>query len=141
MTFQTHIKTFIDSNVWLYAIMDVQDPKKSQIAKQVITQATLILVSTQTINEVCVNLVRNKFLDEPGIRAVSDSFYGQYQVVDISRNGIRKASEIRERYSVSYWDSLVLATALIDGCEQLLTEDMQDGFIVDGQLTIINPFK
>jgi len=88
-----------------------------------------------------VNIIKHKFLDEPTLRGVIDSFYSYYRVIDISHEIIRKASAVRERYAVSYWDSLVLAAALMDGCQQLLSEDMQDGLHVDNQLRIVNPFK
>jgi predicted nucleic acid-binding protein len=132
---------FVDANVWLYAIIDTQDPEKARIAKQIISNTPGLVVSTQTINEVCVNIVKNKFLDEPTLRGVIDSFYVYYRVIDLTHGIIRKASAVRERYAVSYWDSLVLAAALMDGCQQILSEDMQDGLHVDNQLLIVNPFK
>ncbi|PDW00531.1 PIN domain-containing protein [Candidatus Viridilinea mediisalina] len=132
---------FVDANVWLYAIIDTQDPAKTRVAKQVIENTRQLVVSTQTINEVCVNLIKNKFLDESTLRGLIDSFYAYYRVVDLSHEIIRRASVIREHYAISYWDSLVLAAALIGGCQQLLSEDMQDGLYVDKQLLIVNPFK
>ena len=40
----------------------------------------------------------------------------------------------------SFWDSLIVEAALQAGCSTLLTEDMQDGFIIDA-MQIRNPFK
>lgn len=128
---RSSLHMFIDANIWLYAIIDTQDPVKSRIAKEIIQTTTFISVSTQIINEVCVNIVKNRFLDEIAIQALIDSFYTRYNVIDVSRIVIKKASEIRTRYAVSYWDSLVLAAALENGCVQLLSEDMQHGLHVD----------
>jgi predicted nucleic acid-binding protein len=36
---------------------------------------------------------------------------------------------------------MIVASALHAGCEILYTEDMQDGLEVEGQLTVVNPFK
>jgi predicted nucleic acid-binding protein len=47
---------------------------------------------------------------------------------------------LRESYSLSHWDSLVVAAALQADTSILYTEDMQDGLIVANQLTIVNPF-
>ncbi|MEZ4513920.1 MAG: hypothetical protein R3C62_18780 [Chloroflexota bacterium] len=47
---------------------------------------------------------------------------------------------MRERYSLSHWDSLIIATAFEAGAAQLYSEDMHSGLIVEKQLTIINPF-
>jgi len=46
---------------------------------------------------------------------------------------------MREKYNISYWDSLVVASALESGCTKLYSEDMQEGLVVDGILNIINP--
>ncbi len=50
------------------------------------------------------------------------------------------ASWLRGKYSLSYWDSLICAAALEAGCAKLLSEDMQDGLVIDGRLEIVNPF-
>lgn len=47
---------FIDTNVWLYAFIAGQDPQKTQRAQHTIQSATSIIVSTQVINEVGINL-------------------------------------------------------------------------------------
>ena len=51
------------------------------------------------------------------------------------------ASDLRSAYHLSYWDSLIIASALAVGATILYTEDMHDGLIVDNQLTIVNPVK
>lgn len=51
------------------------------------------------------------------------------------------ASQLRERYSFSHWDSLIISAALLAGTSILYSEDMQDGLVVNGQLTIVNPFQ
>lgn len=54
---------------------------------------------------------------------------------------LTKASELREKYSLSYWDSLIVASALTADCEILYSEDMQDGLRVEQRLDIVNPVK
>ena len=48
--------------------------------------------------------------------------------------------EIKNRYSFSYWDSLILSSALENGCDVIYSEDMHDGQLIDGVLRIVNPF-
>lgn len=48
---------------------------------------------------------------------------------------------IARRYRVPVFDSLIVAAALIFGCDTLLSEDMHDGLVVEGALTIRNPFR
>ena len=49
------------------------------------------------------------------------------------------ASEIEERYSLSFWDSLIVAAASQANVEKILTEDLQTGQVMEGIL-IENPF-
>ena len=47
----------------------------------------------------------------------------------------------RSRVSrLSYWDSLIVETALSAGADVLFTEDLQDGQTIDG-LRVVNPFR
>jgi predicted nucleic acid-binding protein len=48
--------------------------------------------------------------------------------------------EIAERYRFSFYDSIIVASALIAGCKTLYSEDLQHRQIIDKQLTVIDPF-
>jgi predicted nucleic acid-binding protein len=54
---------------------------------------------------------------------------------------MRKACVLRDSYSFGFWDSQLVACAILGGCEVLESEDMQDGLIVDGSLVIRNILK
>ena len=51
------------------------------------------------------------------------------------------ANDLRSKHNFSYWDSLIVASALENACEVLYTEDLQDGHVIEGRLRIVNPFK
>lgn len=139
-TEQTRTRCFIDTNVWLYAFIATGDEAKQLAAKSTIQQPD-VFISTQVINEVCVNLLKQVSLSEEEIQALISAFYEKYTVVDVDRATLLKASELRARYSLSYWDSLIVANALILDCEVLYSEDMQDGLQVEKILKIVNPLK
>lgn len=48
---------------------------------------------------------------------------------------------VAERYGLSVYDALIVAAALLVGCETLYSEDMQDGLVIDHQLSVCNPFQ
>jgi len=91
------------------------------------------------INEICNVLKRNKY-SEPEIRRIADDIIGLCEIFDYSVEAIILASNLRERYSFSFWDSQIIASALLSGCGVLASEDMQDGFIIEN-LKIINIFE
>jgi predicted nucleic acid-binding protein len=131
---------FVDTNIWLYAFIQTQDSGKQVMAKNVI-QDNEVILSSQVINETCVNLLKKTSLSEPELQALIRSFYSHYPVIEADQEMLLRASELREKHSFAYWDSLIVAGALLAGCDCLYSEDMQDGLQVDGKLTIQNPFK
>lgn len=136
-----HERTFVDTNVWLYAFISSQDKEKSHTAREFIqTKQADLVISVQVVSEVCANLIKKADYAESEIRAVIDSFYANYPVVDLGRFLFLRASELRERYSFSFWDSTIVAAALHEQVPVLLSEDLQDGLLVDDCTTIMNPF-
>lgn len=134
-------RRFIDTNVWLYAFISSQDEAKSIIARKLLANShSQFLVSMQVINEVCVNMLRKADTDEAKLKQLIRSFFYRYEVVMLEESILLAASDLRQLYSLSYWDSLIVGTALAAGATTLYSEDMQDGQIIDGRLTIINPF-
>jgi predicted nucleic acid-binding protein len=53
---------------------------------------------------------------------------------------LRKSFDISINYQYSYYDSLIIAVALLSNCDILYPEDMQHQQTIDNQLQIINPF-
>lgn len=132
-------RCFIDTNILLYAFIEGDAKQKHIIAKSVI-QKSDVVVSTQVVNEVCVNLLKKTSLLEKDIQDLIVAFYEKYRVVDINKETLLKASQLRGQFSFSYWDSLIVANALNADCAILYTEDLQDGLKLEERLTIINPF-
>ncbi len=127
---------FVDTNIWLYAFIPSQDPVKSVQAKAIIEQSNIV-VSSQIVNEVCVNLIRKAQFDESAIRHLIHSFYNRYALGLIDRNSLIKSSELRETGQFSFWDSLIIATALNANINVLYSEDMSNGLVIEGRLTIV----
>ena len=130
---------FIDTNIWLYSFIQSQDIQKTEIARAVIKKCEIV-ISTQIINEMCVNLIKKVNFSEGKIQHLIESLYKKYPVFELSQDILLKASKIRADKSFSFWDSVVAASALDCDANYLISEDMQDGFILENKLAIINPF-
>ena len=130
---------FVDTNIWLYSFIESQDKEKSKIAKLIVSESDII-ISTQIVNEMSVNLLKKANFSEGKIQELIQSLYKRYSVFELSTDVLIKASEIRAEFSFSFWDSLVAASALDSEADYLISEDMQNGFKFGGKLTIINPF-
>lgn len=130
---------FLDTNIIIYGYSQ-DEPEKRQRAREC-AQAHESWISTQVLNET-VNTLKRKFsLDYRQIGAVVDELSQQSQIVIVSVDTIHKALEVAQRYQYSYFDSLIIASALEVGCDRLYSEDLQDGQKIDNILTLINPLR
>ena len=134
-------RCFVDSNVWLYAFSTNQKEERKRLLAKQLLQSHSIVISTQVINEVCCNLIKKHKLDEPSILKLILSFYNKYEILSLNIEILGSASNIRSRYHFYFWDSLIIASALSAGVDVLYSEDMQDGFVFEKKMTIVNPFK
>jgi predicted nucleic acid-binding protein len=50
------------------------------------------------------------------------------------------AVRIAEKYGFQFYDALIAAAALEADCTTLYSEDFQDGYVIEGRLTVRNPF-
>ena len=70
-----------------------------------------------------------------------------YQIIDVvlvvplTLDIVMKSWSIKTKYKFSYWDSLIIASALENNCSILYTEDMQDGQVIEESSKIVNPFS
>ena len=136
-------KIFVDSNIWIYLFAS-DEASKNEHARKFIADNTakgsIFVVSYQVINEICAVLKRKKKFDEPKIQFVIETMLDLCLVQDFSREIVLKASALRSAMPLSYWDSIVVATAIESECKYLTSEDMQSGQRVEG-VTIVNIFK
>ena len=100
-----------------------------------------IVVSVQVLNELHLNMVRKFKIDDAVVfSTLQENVSAIASIESLTAHTYTEAFHIREKYNVSYWDSLIVASALEAGCTKLYSEDMQDGLVVNGILNIINPF-
>ncbi|CCI21521.1 conserved hypothetical protein [Microcystis aeruginosa PCC 9809] len=131
-------KVFIDTNVLIYGYSE-DEPDKRQRAIDCVRSGEA-WISTQVLNET-INVLKRKFsLSYSQIRDAVQEVSKGFPIVFVSVNTIEMALNLAERYQYSYFDSLILASALEAGCQILYSEDLQDGQRIENQLMIVNPF-
>lgn len=137
-------KVFVDTNVWIYAVFKSSEEKHkhemaSNLIKSLISEGNQIVMSTQVVNELCVNLLKN--IPEDEVFQISDELIDLYEIRSIDTFILRKAWELKKHYKFNYWDSLIVSAARLENCNRLYSEDMQDGLVVERKLKIVNPFN
>ncbi len=129
-------KIFIDTNIVIYALG--QASTKAHLAAPLFVGSPSI--STQVLSETANVASKRLALSASEIRKLITSLEAMCRVEIISLVTIHIALDIRERYSFSWYDSLIIAAALEAGCDTLYSEDMQNGQEIEGRLRIVNPF-
>ena len=132
-------RTFIDTNILIYFISN--EKKKKLRAKEIIFSSQEVYISAQVISEFISVCLSKKLLSIAEITPLIDNFLSALRFSSVEESTIKKALQIKQDYNFSYWDSLVIASAIENNCSILYTEDMQDGQIICDSETIINPFK
>ena len=129
-------KIFIDSNIVIYAIS--QASSKAHLAAPLFVGSPSI--STQVLSETANVASKRLGLSVSEVRKLISSLEAMCTVEIITVTTLYKALDVRERYGFSWYDSLIVASALSAGCHRLYSEDMQHGQLIDSQLSVINPF-
>lgn len=128
---------FLDSNIILYAFL--KGDKNNSVARNIMSKEICFL-SNQVIAEVSFNLLKKGGYSNQQITALTRELYLDFEVRAIGEAVFIKAASLREQFSVSFWDSLIVGFALMSECDFLYSEDMQNGLKIDF-LTIVNPFN
>ena len=135
------MKAFADTNILIYHSFD--KGQKGKIADAILKDPEKeIFISTQVLIEFAnASIKKGLCTNKLDLESFTFSFNNDYGVIRVETLQLLKAFEIRDNYKVSFFDSLILATALLSGCEILYTEDMHHGLQVEKKLRVINPFK
>lgn len=114
---------FIDTNIALYTIG--QDIHKTEVARALV--ATMPFVSAQVINECISVCLRNFGFSREQAYAFAGKVMRRTNVLPVDEAAIRKSAELAIQNSLSSWDALIVAAALLADCDTLYSEDMQHG--------------
>lgn len=135
--------TFVDTNVLVYAY-DADAGEKHGVAKARLTDlwdSESGVVSSQVLQEFYLTVTRKlpTPLPREAAREVVAS-YGAWLVHRPDVDDIAAASRLEERHQLSFWDALIVTSALRAGARELLTEDLHDGQRFD-DLLVVSPFR
>jgi predicted nucleic acid-binding protein len=129
---------FLDNNLLVHAAL--RPDARSDRACALLAEGGV--VSVQVLNEFA-NVARRKLRRPwPEVRrALADIRALCPPPLPITLAAHEAALGIAGRLGCSIYDSLVVASALEANCATLFSEDMRDGQVIEGKLTIRDPFK
>ena len=133
--------TFLDTNILVYSV-DKKNPSKQVLAREIVVDAINggdYMISAQVLNEFS-NVALLKLQMTVAEVGKFVSIFKQMNVVSLDFKWTERALEIKGRYGIQFFDSLLLAAAEANGCDEIYTEDLNDGQVYCG-IKAVNPFK
>ena len=134
-------KLFIDTNILIYLYSNSEREKQAIVKNILFEREIEITISTQVIGEFSSILYRKYNHSIEIIKWAINDFKNNFSIRVIETGTVEKALEIMDTYKYSFWDSLIMASAIESNCTILYTEDCQHNQVVENQLRIVNPFK
>ena len=132
-------RAFFDTNVLVYLYSDHEIDKQNKAFDEF--NKSERFVSTQVLTEFCNICLKKLYFSAFEIDSALLEITETCNVIIVDDSDLRHALSIQDKYKYSYYDSLVIESALEAGCNLLFTEDMQDGQLIEGVLTIKDIFK
>jgi predicted nucleic acid-binding protein len=128
---------FLDTNVLLYLLSG--DHVRADRAEEELSDGGII--SVQVLNEFALVASRKIKMSFAEIREALAAIRAVCTVVSINEETHDLGLHVAERYRLSVYDAMIVAAALLAECKILISEDMQDGQILEGRLKVRNPFR
>lgn len=130
----------LDTNILIYAIdRDAKD--KHERAISIVDQAIHLdcVLTLQALCELYAAATRKKYANHGEIFSFIKELMVVFPVIASSATTLSVALKAMEGHSLSFWDSLLWATAKENSCSLIISEDFQDNFTLGG-VKIKNPF-
>ena len=129
-------KAFIDTNILLYLLSE--DSINADRAETIVRAGGII--SVQVLNELANVAHRKLAMPWMEINELLSIIRSLCFIEPLTIENHDLGILIAERYKLSVYDAMIVAAAILSGCDTLYSEDMQDGLLIDDQLRICNPF-
>jgi predicted nucleic acid-binding protein len=127
-------KTFIDTNVFIYTI-DQYDRAKQKTARETIrniVEREIAVISTQVLQEFYSICTTKLHVNPLRAKGYMHSYNENFEVVQNSFEIIERGIDISLISQISFWDALIIAAAEYAKCTEILTEDLNDGQVING---------
>ena len=131
-----------DTNVLVYATASISDAKvpraRELIARAMRAERSVLLL--QSLAEFANVAIRKAKIPVNDIRRTIDAWRAVLPVQAADDGDLGAALEAMRAHRLAFWDAMLWASAQRAGVQYLLTEDFQDGFVLQG-VKFVNPFK
>jgi predicted nucleic acid-binding protein len=133
------LKIALDTTILVYAEGVNGIPKRIE-ARGVLDRlpGDSIFLPVQVLGELFNVLIRKAGRNPAEAQLAFSAWRDSYETIDTTSSVMDNAAGLAQN-QFGIWDAVIVCAAAEAGCQLLLSEDMQDGFVWKG-VTIVNPF-
>lgn len=134
------VRSFLDTNVLVYTDSH-STPAKQEIALTLIAECRATnrgVVSLQVLQEY-FNVVTRKLGVDAAVAKNKVELFSELHLVIPALDDVLAAIDLHRLHKFSFWDALIVRSAVRGSCKRLYSEDMQPGRRIEG-IEIVNPF-
>ena len=128
---------FFDTSVLFY-LLSSEEAKAGRVEGLLVAGG---VISVQVLNEFSAVCRRKLRMSRDETLEVLEPIRSACRVVPLTEATFDKGMQISGDYGFSIYDSMIVASALREGCSILYSEDRQHGQVLDKRLTVTDPFK
>jgi predicted nucleic acid-binding protein len=129
-------KSFFDTNILIYFL--AHGDHRAVIAERAL--ATGGVVSIQVLNEFASVIRRKLQMNWNEVERALEAIRDLCETVPLTNETHEHSVRIARKYKFEIYHACVIASALESACSVLYSEALQDGQVIEGRLTIRNPF-
>lgn len=129
----------LDTNILVYAEKIDDEARYRSTIDLLRNLAGRVVLPVQALGELHRVLRRKKKMEAPAVASLVERWFDFAPLAETTAPVFLQASAIVAMHGLDIWDSVILAASAEAGCNLLLSEDMQDGFVWRG-VTIANPY-
>ncbi len=130
---------FLDTNIAVYAYDRSAGPKQAKARETLLARSSELVVSSQVLAEFYT--VATRRLDPPlSADQARDAVIALAELPVVAADGelVLSAIDTADQSNISIWDALIVQAARRAGCDEILTEDLNHGQVIEG-VRIHNP--
>ena len=128
----------LDTNVLLY-LYDTNDHTKRRVSEGIVASSPII--STQVVSEFINVTKRALKLTKQEVLYKCNLIFDRCQIISVDQDILNHSYYLLKKYDFQIFDSIIISSTLAAGCDTLYSEDLQHNQLIEGKLTIINPFR
>jgi predicted nucleic acid-binding protein len=136
------MRAFLDTNVLIYSVSTLPEERPRRDRARGLLASADWAISVQVLQEFIRQSTRASRTGALSLDQALEfvSVWRAFPVQETTLNLLDQGVELLRRHRFSFWDAMIVAAAIAQGCEILYTEDMQHGRIVEGT-HIVDPFR